>query len=125
MSKTISMNNNNISPPPSLLAAKKRSTPRKAVAYRPLTSLAKRDLFRPSPGHGPSSPFDRGLVEKNKYKKRASNGGGSANLVPRHIMVMKERRKLGSSATMARGAFLFSLAGLCAVLNKEMTPVIG
>lgn len=39
--------------------------------------------------------------------------------VPNHLLIMKERQKLGSSATMARGAFLFSLAGLCKNLTED------
>ena len=39
--------------------------------------------------------------------------------MPDHMLVMKERRKLGGSATMARGAFMFSLSGLCAALAKK------
>ena len=38
---------------------------------------------------------------------------------PNHLLIMKERQKLGSSATMARGAFLFSLAGLCKNLTED------
>lgn len=45
--------------------------------------------------------------------------------MPNHVLVMKERQKLGSSATMARGAFLFSLSGLCATLAKERVSHTG
>lgn len=44
---------------------------------------------------------------------------GGLHEVPNHLLVMKERQKLGSSATMARGAFLFSLAGLCKNLTED------
>eukprot|EP00904_Undaria_pinnatifida_P008100 jgi/Undpi1/441/HiC_scaffold_1.g00437.m1 len=53
----------------------------------------------------------------------AKGGAGAAvdpsREVPNHLLVMKERQQLGSSATMARGAFLFSLGGLCNHLTED------
>lgn len=66
---------------------------------------------------------------------RKEGGGGSGNFmggteggadtsgdesgVPNHVLVMQEQEKLGTVATMARGAFLFSLAGLCRMLAQN------
>lgn len=50
-------------------------------------------------------------------------GGATAsnedNGVPNHLLVMQEREKLGSMATMARGAFLLSLVGMCRMLTQD------
>lgn len=41
-----------------------------------------------------------------------------------HVLIMRERQKLGSSATLARGAFLFSLAELCTTLTKDTEELV-
>lgn len=67
--------------------------------------------------------------EEEQAGENGRDGGGTRGdgvaLTPlsrsahNHVLVTKERRKMGSSATLARGAFMFSLAGLCADLTKQ------
>lgn len=73
-------------------------------------------------GGVPASSKEAEVSEGIGGKRRDGDALGG---LPNHVLVMKERQKLGSSATMARGAFLFSLSGLCAALTKKRVSHAG
>ncbi|CAN0403241.1 unnamed protein product, partial [Ectocarpus sp. 12 AP-2014] len=113
------------------------SIPREPVSLEDLQSLSKRDNL-PRTGGVNLSGLKNGLsttaggVPASSKEAEVSGEiagrrreGDPLGGVPNHVLVMKERRKLGSSATMARGAFLFSLSGLCSALAKKRVSRAG
>ncbi|CAN0276115.1 unnamed protein product, partial [Ectocarpus fasciculatus] len=113
------------------------SLPREPVSLEDLHTLSKRDNLPPT-GRINLSGLKNGLnttvggVPASSKEAEVSEGiggkrrdGDALGGLPNHVLVMKERQKLGSSATMARGAFLFSLSGLCAALTKKRVSHAG
>ncbi|CAN0069118.1 unnamed protein product, partial [Laminaria digitata] len=105
------------------------------VPFDKLQMRAERNSSISRPSHpstvvvvdGPSSSSAEAAVksEAEEEEEEGETGeeereeGGGRTEVPNHLLIMKERQKLGSSATMARGAFLFSLAKLCKNLTED------
>lgn len=86
------------------------------MSFNRLQTLPQRVLSPSPPITTPKtldgSPNNSGSVSQDGGK------GDNEVEIPNHVLVMKERLKLGSSATMARGAFLFCLVDLCGALAK-------
>ncbi|CAM9649077.1 unnamed protein product, partial [Ectocarpus sp. 13 AM-2016] len=113
------------------------SIPREPVSLEDLQSLSTRDKLprtgsvnlsrlknglSTTAGEVPASSIEAEVSDEIAGRRREGDPLGG---VPNHVLVMKERQKLGSSATMARGAFLFSLSGLCSALAKKRVSGAG
>eukprot|EP00903_Cladosiphon_okamuranus_P012797 g11961.t1 len=104
------------------------SQPREPLPPKNLPNLALRDFSATNARDGPGTATTTPSPGLGDTMAGLGDGGGGdvsgrdvnplADM-PNHVLVMRERQKLGGSATMARGAFLFSLSGLCAALAKE------
>lgn len=112
------------------------------VLYGDLLSDTDEELSLPHPASSmrndahPSNPsdLDAGGVGTGKEGQNAAipaTSGGRArsqdtyrDKLHNHVLIMRERQKLGSSATLARGAFLFSLAELCTTLTKDTEELV-
>ncbi|CAM9721021.1 unnamed protein product [Sphacelaria rigidula] len=110
------------------------SQSRAGVSFQDLAALTRRPM--PS-STSPPPRLSSGRGDRESYSPLLKDGrggnededdvwGGGGNVdysedegVPNHVLVMRERVKLGSAATMARGAFIFCLAGLCGTLTEE------
>lgn len=91
-----------------------------------LPNMAMRDFSATNARDGPATAMTTPRLGLGDTVATLGDGGGSVSGrdvnpldMPNHLLVMRERRKLGGSATMARGAFMFSLTGLCAALAKK------
>ena len=95
---------------------------RKPVPFDDLQALSKREPSSLTPIGVDFAPdvFTR-LFEGDFQEGNKGAPGGT----PNHVLVMQERQKLGSSATMARGAFMFSLVGLCTDLKRKRKNSLG
>lgn len=93
-------------------------TPRKPVSFNRLQALPQR-ILSPSPVPPSQKKTLDGSLDTSGGVSQEEDGGEDNGVeIPNHVLVMKERQKLGSSATMARGAFLFCLLDLCGALTK-------
>ncbi|CAM9216113.1 unnamed protein product [Ascophyllum nodosum] len=98
------------------------SAHRKPVPFDGFQAFSKRKPSPPTPIGVDVSPdlFTRPSEGVFQDGNKGAPGG-----TPNHVLVMQERQKLGSSATMARGAFMFSLLGLCKDLKRKRIDHLG
>lgn len=119
---------------PSSFAVNSSRLPRKPVSSQDLQNLAMRDLSTSAPAranYSDGAPKRAAGIaeggEEGEHEEQDQGRGSDAaedsgaDAAPHHVLIMKERQQLGSSATMARGAFLFSLHELCTILTEPRT----